>query len=596
MSDAPPNTDAFAAAFPPVDEQGWRKLVDKALKGGAFERLVSRTADGLQIQPLYGRDRSGRAPVARAAQGPWAALTRIDHLDADAAAPQALADAEGGAAGLALVFAGARNAYGCGLPAGALREAVATLDLKPLAISLHMGADERAAEDLADLIETQGLDPASARVSFGLRVIDAADLASRVQALAARGFVGPFCAADGRMIHAAGGTDAQELAFTIAEALTALRALEASGMPLDAARRAIGFRVAVDADQFASIAKLRGLRRLWARIEESCGLAPLPVHVEAETAWRMMTRRDPWVNALRTTTAAFAAGVAGADAVCALPFTQALGLPEPEARRLARNAQLILIEEANLGRVADPAAGSGAMEALTDALAAKAWALLQEIEREGGLAASLSSGALAQRVAQARAALEKDAARRKLPITGTSEYPNLTEAPVKTLAPLPTRLPAEGAFAPMRLAENFELLRDLADADVEAKGARARVFLAALGGVVAASARVGFARGLFEAGGFETIDSGALADGEAAAAAFAASGARLACLCGPDAAYAEAGAAFAHAIAGAGASRVWLAGRPGEQEAALRQAGVSGFVFAGCDAIATLKDARAALA
>jgi methylmalonyl-CoA mutase len=601
MSDAPPKIDAFTAAFPPVDEQGWRKLVDRALKGAPFERLVSRTADGLDIQPLYGRDRSGRAPVARAAQGPWAALTRIDHPDADAAAAQALADANGGAAGLALVFAGARNAYGCGLPAEALGAALAGLDLKPLAISLHMGADERAAEDLADLIETQGLDPASARVSFGLRVIDAAggpagDLASRVQALAARGFTGPFCTADGRMIHAAGGTDAQELAFALAEALTALRALEAAGAPLEEARRAIGFRVAVNADQFASIAKLRGLRRLWARIEESCGLAPLPIHVEAETAWRMMTRRDPWVNALRTTTAAFAAGVAGADAVCALPFTQALGLPEPEARRLARNAQLILIEEANLWRVADPAAGSGALEALTDALAAKAWALLQEIEREGGLAASIAGGALGQRVAQARAALQKDAARRKLPITGTSEYPNLTQAPVETLAPLPTRLPAEDPFAPVRLAEAFEILRDLADADEARTGARPRVFLAALGGVAAASARVGFARVLFEAGGFETIESGALTDGGAAAAAFAASGARLACLCGPDAAYTEAGAAFAHAIAGAGAKRLWLAGRPGEQEAALRQAGVSGFVFAGCDAVATLKDARAALA
>ena len=250
-----------------------------------------------------------------------------------------------------------------------------------------------------------------------------------MRALAARGFIGPFCAADGRMIHAAGGTDAQELAFALAQALAALRALEAGGLALDDARRAIGFRIAVDADQFASICKLRALRRLWARVEESCGLQPLPAHVEAETAWRMMTRRDPYVNALRTTTAAFAAGVGGADAVVALPFTQALGLPDAQARRLARNAQLILIEEANLWRVADPAAGAGGYEALTDALAQKAWELFQEIERAGGLGASLASGAFASRVSEARAALVRDVARRKLPITGTSEYPNLAEAP-----------------------------------------------------------------------------------------------------------------------------------------------------------------------
>ncbi len=524
----------FAAGFARPSEEDWRKLVDKAIKGAPFERLVSRTADGVEIAPLYPRDASGRPPVARAEPGPWRALTRIDHPDAAAAAQQARADMEGGAAGLSLVFAGARNAHGFGLPAGAAREVLA-LDLKDAALSLNPGADARAAEDVADIIEAQELDPASARVFFGLDILDvngaqAPDLAARVRALAARGFIGPFCAADGRMIHAAGGTDAQELAFALAQALAGLRALEAGGLALDHARRAIGFRIAVDADQFASICKLRALRRLWARVEESCGLQPLPAHVEAETAWRMMTRRDPYVNALRTTTAAFAAGVGGADAVVALPFTQALGLPDAQARRLARNAQLILIEEANLWRVADPAAGAGGYEALTDALAQKAWELFQEIERAGGLGASLASGAFASRVSEARAALVRDVARRKLPITGTSEYPNLAEAPAHVLAALPTRLPDGGPFPPMRTAEAFEVLRDLSDADLASRGARPRVFLAALGGHAAASARIGFARALFESGGFETMESGDLADAGAAAAAFAQSGATLACL------------------------------------------------------------------
>ena len=550
----------FAAGFARPSEEDWRKLVDKALKGAPFERLVSRTADGVEIAPLYPRDASGRPPVARAEPGPWRALTRIDHPDAAAGAEQARADLEGGAAGLSLVFAGARNAHGFGLAAGAAREVLA-LDLKDAALSLNPGADARAAEDVADVIEAQGLDPASARVFFGLDSLDATGaqapaLAARVKALAGRGFTGPFCAADGRMIHAAGGTDAQELAFALAQGVTALRALEAGGLALDDARRAVGFRLAADADQFASICKLRALRRLWARVEESCALQPLPAHVEAETAWRMMTRRDPYVNPLRTTTAAFAGGVGGADAVVALPFTQALGLPDAQARRLARNAQLILIEEANLWRVADPAAGAGGYEALTDAMARKAWELFQEIEREGGLAASLASGAFAASVAQARAALVCDVARRKLPITGTSEYPNLAEAPAHVLAALPTRLSGEGPFAPMRIAEAFEVLRDLADADLASKGARPRVFLAALDGHAAASARMGFARALFEAGGFETMDSGDLADAAAAATAFAQSGAALACLCGPDAAYEAMTPSFAQALAKAGAKRV----------------------------------------
>ena len=145
----------------------------------------------------------------------------------------------------------------------------------------------------------------------------------------------------------------------------------------------IYFRLAADQDQFLTIAKFRALRKLWARIEEACGLEPRPAFVAAETAWRMMTKRDPHGNIVRGTIAALGAAVGGADAVTVLPFSAALGLPDAFARRIARNTQTILIEEANIHRVADPAAGSGAIEALTDALCAAAWTLFQEIERRG---------------------------------------------------------------------------------------------------------------------------------------------------------------------------------------------------------------------
>ena len=121
----------------------------------------------------------------------------------------------------------------------------------------------------------------------------------------------------------------------------------------------IYFRLSADADQFLTIAKFRAVRKLWARVEEACGLAPKPAHVAAETAWRMMTRRDPYVNMLRTTIAVAAAGLGGADSITALPHTAALGLPDAFARRIARNTQLILLEESNLAKVGDPAAGSG---------------------------------------------------------------------------------------------------------------------------------------------------------------------------------------------------------------------------------------------
>ena len=104
----------------------------------------------------------------------------------------------------------------------------------------------------------------------------------------------------------------------------------------------IYFRLAADADQFLTTAKFRALRKLWARAEEACGLTPAPVFVAAETAWRMMTRRDPYVNMLRTTMAVVAAGLGGADSISVLPHTAAIGLPDNFARRLARNTQLIL--------------------------------------------------------------------------------------------------------------------------------------------------------------------------------------------------------------------------------------------------------------
>src|SRR6185312_11431837 len=172
-------------------------------------------------------------------------------------------------------------------------------------------------------------------------------------------------------------------------ALAYLRALEGRGIALDQARTALSFRLVADADQFLTLAKFRAIRLLWARIEEACGLAPKPVFVAAETAWRMLTRRDPYVNMLRATMATFAGGLAGANAITVLPHTLALGLPDAFARRVARNTQLVLLEESNLAKVSDPAAGAGGIETLTQALGEAAWALFQDIEKAGGVFAAL---------------------------------------------------------------------------------------------------------------------------------------------------------------------------------------------------------------
>jgi methylmalonyl-CoA mutase len=371
-------------------------------------------------------------------------------------------------------------------------------------------------------------------------------------------------------------------------------------MPLEDAARAIFFRFASDADQFLSIAKLRAIRKLWARVAEACGIVPPRAFVSAETAWRMMTRRDAHVNMLRTTMAAFSAAAGGADAITVLPFTAALGLPDDFARRIARNTQALLAEESHLAKVSDPAAGAGAVEDLTRQLCDAAWSLFQEFERAGGVAATLEAGLLQRKVAATRAAREKAIARRVDVLTGTSEFPNLGEAvPAVLDCPPPPRaiVPASVVrfmpLPPMRLSEPFEALRDRSDRSLAASGKRPQVFLALLGTIAESTPRTTFARGFFAAGGIEAIESEAAAGADAIARAFAASGAKMACLCSSDEVYAREAAATAAALKAAGAGTVYLAGRPGELEAALRNAGVDAFIYAGCDVLGSLEDAYA---
>jgi len=305
----------------------------------------------------------------------------------------------------------------------------------------------------------------------------------------------------------------------------------------------------------------------------------------------MMTARDPYVNVMRGAIAAFSAGLGGADSVSVLPHTLAAGLPDGLARRLARNGQLILLRESNLGFVADPAAGAGAFEALTRDLCEKGWALFQEIEAQGGLPAALASGAFQRRVGEHAAALRRDAARLKAPLTGVSAHPDLTEpaADLAPAAPAPERLAAAGALSPMRLAEPFEALRDEADAILAKRGRRPRAVMIALGPEPSHRSRVAFMREWCEAGGIETTYDGETATPDEAGARLERSGADFVCLCGDDAAYAARAEGFARALIAAGASRLVLAGRPSDREAALRAAGVTDFVFAGADAVVILQ-------
>jgi methylmalonyl-CoA mutase len=600
---------AAANLFPAYTQADWRKAAEAALNGAGLETLMSETADGVRIEAVYP---PAEGPRAVRPGGPWRVIARLDHAHADEANAQALDDLANGADGLQVVSSGALGAYGFGLrqfDSATLHKAFDGVRFNGEAnFELDLGPDGAGqALRFGALIERSGARPADCAVAFGLdpfavsaRGRLSADWSDHSKpyvetalALRSKGFPGPLLVADARAVHAAGGSPAQELAFALAAAVSLLRLLEQAGAPPGDARALIAFRLAADADELATISKFRALRIVWLRVEEACSLEPRAAHVQAESAWRMMTARDPYVNVMRGAVAAFSAGLGGADSVSVLPHTLAGGFPDSLARRLARNAQLILLRESNLGFVADPAAGAGSFEALTKALCEKAWGIFQEIEGQGGLPSALASGAFQRQAAVNAAALKRDVARLKSPITGVSAHADLAERPVEVAVGAPEReafAPAEGALAPFRLAEPFERLRDLSDAFLQQTGMRPKVYLAAPGPESGHRRRVQFMREWLEAGGFEAVYHGETATAEEAVEGRRESGAPLACLCGTDDAYAEQAEAFAKALKGSGVKGIALAGRPGEFEHAWRAAGVDDFIFVGGDAVAALQN------
>ncbi|HXM31229.1 MAG TPA: methylmalonyl-CoA mutase subunit beta [Xanthobacteraceae bacterium] len=611
----------LAAEFPPASREEWLALVEKSLQGAPFDKkLVSKTYDGIRIEPLYKRAERSQPVAGRTPSARWGVVQRLDHPDPSAANVEALHELENGATGIAILVSGAPSANGYGLRDASHKTFACALDNIWLdAAALRLDADSRdleAAEalitvtaerkiDLAKLDTVLGLDPLGTLATRGL--LDATPKAAierRAQFaadLARRGFRGHAFLADARPVHDAGGSEAQELAYALACALAYWRALEAAGLALDAARKQIAFLLAADADQFLTTAKFRALRKLWARIEEASGLAPAPVRLDAETAWRMTTQREPSVNWLRTTIASFAAGTAGADNVTVLPHTAVLGLPDRFARRVARNIPLILMDESNMHRVSDPAAGSGAIEDLTLKLSAAAWKLFQEIEAAGGAADALTSCLIQRKVVEVRKIREANVATRKDALTGTSEFPNVSEAAIAVLDIAKPDLPEidakmrSEALPRLRLSEPFEALRDAADRRAVGKKKRPAVFLANLGPASAFSESAAFAKNFFEAGGIEAHSNEGFLKSSALPDAFTASGAPIACLCSSNEIYAREAEATAAALKKAGAKAVFLAGRAGEHEAAWRKAGIDDFVFAGCNVLAALQQVHATL-
>jgi len=594
---------SLTAGFAPANEAAWRALVDKTLAGADFtKRLVSRTYDGIAIQPLYTADNAGaplpealRARTTHDADRAWDIRAVVDHPNPAEANALAMAELHGGATSL-LVKLDPTGMDGVAVGSKAdLAQALegVLFDLAPVALDAGWLGVE-AAGWLGEIAHAKTLRPhlqlhmdpisAFARAGVSPGPIEAHIGATAKAAVSIDAETAVL--ASGQVVHEAGGTDAQEIAVMAASGLAYVKAMVEAGADMDAAIGKVALGVATDADYFAAIAKTRAARAVWARVAGALSPAVPTIRIEARSSRRMLSTLDPWVNMLRLTSAAFGASVGGAEAIVLEPFTQPLGRATPFARRQSRNIQLVLMEEAHLGRVADPAGGAWYIETLTDQTARAAWAIFQSIEAQGGIIPALTSGFIARASATAQAARAADIAKRKAGLVGVSEFPNLLEAPVEVdradPAPFARSAPnvaqpgadsACPAIIPSRVSSGFEALR------ARAKAAVPTAYLATLGAPKDYTGRVGFARNVLAAGGVasEPGDTEAY-DGSAP----------VVVLCGSDALYAETGSDAARALKVKGARHIYLAGRPGELEAALTAAGVDGYLYAGADIEAAL--------
>ncbi|MDB5479874.1 MAG: methylmalonyl-CoA mutase beta subunit [Caulobacteraceae bacterium] len=454
------STIPLADGFPAATRADWLALVAKTLKGAGVETLVGRTADGLELDALY-TDEDGAAalpfaPAPRGGERGWDVRARVAASEPALANREAL-DALAGGAGSILIKLDSGAGGVAVTSAGDLDRVLAGVEAELAPIALDAGfLGTGAADWLHDVAKASPrarlafhLDPLSAFAATGASPGPIAAHVSAAAALAATLAetypTASLFLASGGVVHEAGGSPAWELAFAAAAAVAYARALVGAGLSMADAFGRLTLGLHVDAEPLAAMAKLRAARVVWTRIVRACG-TDVPARIEARSSGRMLTRADRWTNLIRLTSAGFGAAVGGADAVVLGAFTDALnegsGAPaDAFALRLARNTQLMLMEEAQLGRVADPAGGSWALEAQTDDLARAAWEAFVAIEVAGGLAAALKGEIVADAVARSREALKGAIDDRAMRIIGVTDFLPAEETPQAAAAAAPSSAP-----------------------------------------------------------------------------------------------------------------------------------------------------------
>ncbi len=604
----------LAGDFDQASQSDWEREILKLLNrrrpegrelnlDQAMKSLRTNTIDGLTIEPFY-QDTDeplgypGVMPYTRGATIKSGAMLAWDvsqlHEDPDVATTNtaALRDLQRGATSLWLRLD--PDAIAATDLAKALDGVMA--DLAPVSVSSHSDQDAaanalaewwRASNTPEDCRGNLGIDPIAFAARNGGRA-DLSGLADWAKLTAEEFPQARALTVDVLHLHNAGASDVQELAYAIATGVEYLRALTDAGMDAGVACDQILFRVSATSDQFSTIARLRALRRLWGKVTEVIGVEePKRGAIQhAVTSWRMMSREDPYVNLLRGTIASFSAALGGAESITVLPFDTVHGLPGQFSSRLARNTQLVAMEESNIGRVSDPAGGSTYVEEHTADLAQAAWSLFQEIEKAGGMVEALASSQVADQLAASVEERAKRLATRKQPITGVSMYPLKNESPIDA-APRP-EAPAYGGLAVHRDAEIYEAVRDRASTAATGKGAPT-VLLARLGSRRDFGAREGFTSNVLLAGGIKIARSEEGATPEEIVEQVQSAHTPMVILCSSGKVYAAEALDVAKTLKDAGVQRVFLAGNLKETRAENPEEYIDGTVFDGMNVVEFLE-------
>ncbi len=587
--------------FGKVTIADWEQVVAASLGGRDFtEELVSRTRDGIAIKPLYtAADAPHPAPIsptpssqARLERG-WDVRQQFDASDAQCN-HGILRELERGVTSIELLPPTE------GWTLATLRQVTAGVlfDLAGVALAPH--ANINAAHALLAVVSEQnatpalvwlGLDPIGEMLREGATDSGAqADVLKAVAVLIPKMCEGKTLTVDTTHYAEAGATPVQELSFSIATAVDYMRCLERFDVSPSRCARSIGFRLSVDADLFVNIAKLRAARRIWSRALQASGVEPAsaPQSQHVVTNPIMYSPIDESVNILRATTAAFAAATAGADALTVIPFNETLDTSNEFARRIARNTQTLLIDEAHLCRVVDPAAGSWFIESLTQELAVAAWSKFQAIEADGGIVAAIASGSVQSALDTAWQKRLNTIRSRAEVLTGVSSYPNLSEQ-------VNPRAVTEGTtrranLPKRRLAGPFVALHETSDRYLQVTGERPRVHIAVLGDSFGHRTRSTWVENLLAMAGI--VGLGSQAPGATsplqAQARFIASGLTTAIICATNEYLSQRGSATVLALREACATQIILVGQQSELPASLHNSDIDEFWYHGMDVVAAL--------